>query len=172
MVSSFTALIGRLLIAVSFIVIGSGRLFDPLSASPQIAGGTLEPAVATGMGIAAIVLGIALALGIWLRTVCIALALLAFAAIFLLYRPYTDPVMQLLSLQATGIIGGLLSLLAFGQTRYSYDAMRARRRSELAAKDAELRAREAELQAARNAGTDTLVAPATPVPQRRSFWQR
>ena len=172
MVSSFIALIGRLLIAVSFIVIGSGRLFDPLSASPQIAGGTLDPAVATGMGIAAIVLGIALALGVWLRTVCILLAVLAFGAIVYLYRPYSDPVMQLLALQATGIIGGLLSLFAFGQTRYSYDAMRARRRTELAEKDAQLRARDVELQAARNAGSDVPVAPATAVPERRPFWQR
>ncbi len=172
MFSSFVALVGRLLIALSFIVIGSGRLFDPGSASPQIVDGTLEPAVATGMGIAAIVLGIALALGVLLRTVCILLGLLAFGAIVILYRPYTDPVMQLLALQATGIIGGLLSLFAFGQTRYSYDAMRARRRTELAQKDATIHERDVELQAARNAGSDIPVAPATAAPQRRSFWQR
>lgn len=166
MVSSFIALIGRLLIAVSCIVIGSGRLFDPLSASPQIVDGTLPPAVAASMGIAAIVLGIALALGVWLRTVCILLGALAFAAIVFLYRPYTDPVMQLLALQATGIIGGLLSLFAFGQTRYSYDAMRTRRRTELAEKDATIRARETELRAKQQ--------PAPPVaePAARPFWQR
>ena len=176
MVSSFVALIGRLLIAVSFIAIGSGRLFDPASASPQIVEGALSPQIATGFGVAAIVLGVALALGVWLRAICILLALLALGAILFLYRPLTDPLMQLLALQATGIIGGLLSLFAFGQTRYSYDAMRARRRSELAEKDAEIRTRDAQLQAAQNTGRDAatrdrVVAPVDS-PARRPFWRR
>lgn len=178
MFSSFVALVGRLLIAFSFIVIGSGRLFDPLSASPQIAGEVLSPQVATGMGIAAIVLGIALALGIWMRFICILLAVLAFGAIIYLYRPYSDPVMQLLALQATGTIGGLLSLFAFGQTRFSYDAMRARRRvdiagrdADIAQRDAELKARDAELRAVQNGGT-VPVDPVAGAPDRRPFWRR
>ncbi len=178
MFSSFVALVGRLLIAASFIFIGLGRLFEPTSASPRIAGGALSPDVATGMGIAAIVLGLLLALGIWMRFVCVLLAVLAFGAILYLYRPYTDPVMQLLALQAMGVMGGLLGLFAFGQTRYSYDAMRARRRgemtehqAEIAGRDAELRVREAELREARNAGTVPVTPAVTPA-ERRPFWRR
>lgn len=178
MFSSFVALVGRLLIAASFIFIGLGQLFEPSSASPQIAAGVLSPGVATGMGIAAIVLGLMLALGIMMRFVCILLALLTLGVILYLYRPYTDPVMALLSLQAMGVIGGLLGLFAFGQTRYSLDAMRARargehaeHRAEIAGREAELRVREAELRAARDGGTVPVTPVATPA-ERRPFWRR
>lgn len=117
-------------------------------------------------------LGIALALGVWLCSVCILLGALAFGAIVFLYLPFTDPEMQLLSLLATGIIGGLLSLFAFGRTHCSYDAMCAHRRAELAERDAQLRAKEVELRTAqtRQGVTGSLATP--PTAPRQSFRQR
>ena len=69
------------------------------------------------------------------------------------------------------IAGGLLCLFGYGHTRWSYDALRARRRDELAAHRTQQHATDAELRAARAEGRAE--ATGTPdVVDKRPFWRR
>ena len=122
-----------------------------------------------------------------MRLVSLLLVVLTAAAVLLIYRPYTDPLMGQMALLHLALIGGLLGLFAFGQIHWSYDALRIRHRTERAQheretmqRDAEaasreraLREREAQLQTQANAGIAP-VAPAhdAPVQPARPFWRR
>src|SRR3546814_3182745 len=57
-----------------------------------------------------------------------------------------------MAMKNLAIAGGLLCLFGYGDTRWSYDALRQRRRDELGRHDAERRAGEAERRAARAEG--------------------
>jgi putative oxidoreductase len=62
-------------------------------------------------------------------------------------------------LKNIAIAGGLLCLTALDTVRWSYDAMRERRRAEIATREAELRAHDAELRAARAEGVTEATRP-------------
>src|SRR3546814_16775937 len=46
------------------------------------------------------------------------------------HREFTDPIQATMAMKNLAIAGGLLCLFGYGNTRWSYDALRQRRRSE------------------------------------------
>ena len=65
--SKIVATIGRILIAVIFIVSGIGKLTDPAGTAQMLASASLAPSLAIPVGLFELIAGIALALLPWLR---------------------------------------------------------------------------------------------------------
>ena len=167
------AFVGRLLIALLFIVSGAGKLMDISGTDAMIRAVGLPGGLALPIGVFEIVAGLALVFGAATRLFALLLAAFCLATGFFFHNNFVDPVQGAMLLKNVAIAGGLLCLTALDTVRWSYDAMRERRRHELASREAELRAHDAEVRAARAEGTAnathlaadgrTVVAPDTTV---------
>ena len=149
---AIAAFLGRLMLALLFVLSGINKIMDPSSTAQMLAAKSLPASLAMPTGIFEVVAGLFLALGIMTRLASILLAGFTLLTVFFFHNQFGDPMQASQALKNVAIAGGLLLVFAYGQMRWSYDHMRATRRGEVAAHDAEARAREAELRAARAEG--------------------
>jgi putative oxidoreductase len=166
MIAATIAFVGRLFIALLFVVEGANKLLQSGEARTEFAAASVSPELAVPIGIAQLVLGLMLALGAWTRVVALVLAILMVGETLFFYSAFTDAAVSAIALRNIAIIGGLLSLFAYGQARWGYDALRERRRAELAERDTQLRhseAQRAEAEAERNRAVRDLAHPERPV---------
>ncbi len=169
--SSIAAVIGRILLAIIFIVSGATKLMSVAATEAMITGVGMPSGLAIPTGAFELIAGILLALGLMTRIASILLAGFTLVAALLFHNRVTDPIQSAMMLKDIAIAGGLLLVFAHSQMWYGWDRVRRERRHELAAHDADLRARDAELRAARAEG----VAQGTPLvadevaPRRRWF---
>lgn len=138
--STIVAVIGRLLLAVMFIVSGLQKIADPGPTAEMLASTNLPASLALPTGVFEFVAGLLLAIGLMTRLVSIVLAAFVALTIFFFHNEFADPLQGTLALKNIAIIGGLLMTFAYGQVRGTFDHMRERRRTH----DAELRAARAE----------------------------
>ena len=138
--STIAAVIGRLLLAAMFIVSGLQKLADPGPTAQMLSATNLPASLALPTGVFEVVAGLLLAIGLMTRLVAIVLFVFVGLTIFFFHNQFTDPLQGTLALKNLAIIGGLLSVFAYGQVRGSYDYMRAQRK----AHNAEVRAAHAE----------------------------
>ena len=150
--SAIAAFLGRLMLALLFVLSGIPKIMDPSSTAQMLASKSLPPALAMPTGIFEVVAGLLLALGIMTRLVSFLLAGFTLLTVFFFHNQFGDPMQAAQALKNIAIAGGLLVVFAYGHMRWSYDHMRAARRGEVATRDAEVRAHEAELRAARAEG--------------------
>lgn len=169
--SMIAVFIGRLFIAVIFIVSGINKLIHVSDTSAMISGAGLPGALAIPTGLFELIAGICIALGIAVRLWSILLAGFVLATILFFHREFTDPMQAMAAMKNLAIAGGLLSLFGYGNTRWSYDALRQRRRDEMATHKAQQQAAEAELRAARAEGRAEVTGQ-TVVIEKRPFWRR
>ena len=169
--SMIAVFIGRLFIAVIFIVSGINKLIHVNDTTAAISAAGLPGALAIPVGLFELIAGVCIALGIAVRLWSILLAGFVLATIVFFHREFTDPVQAMAAMKNLAIAGGLLSLFGYGHTRWSYDALRQRRRDELATHKAQQHASEAELRAARAEGRADVVGE-TVVVEKRPFWRR
>lgn len=150
--SAIAAFIGRILLALLFLYSGSMKLIDSAGAEGMLSQVGLPTQLALPTGIFEIVAALCLMLGLMTRLVAILLA--GYVALTILFFTHDFGTFQgmIAALTHLALIGGLLVVFAYGQMRWSYDHMRARRKGEVAAAKAEERAHEAELRAARAEG--------------------
>lgn len=168
--SMLAVFVGRLFIAVIFIVSGINKLIHVSDTSAMISAAGLPGGLAIPTGLFELIAGICIAFGIAVRTVSILLTGFVLATVLFFHREFTDPVQAMTAMKNLAIAGGLLCLFGYGHTRWSYDALRQRRRDELAAHNVQQRATEAELRAARAEGRAEAVG--APAVKKRPFWQR
>jgi putative oxidoreductase len=138
--SAIAAFIGRLLLAVIFIVSGLGKIMDPAPAAQMMGAVGLPSNIALGVGIFELVAGLLLAIGLMTRLVSIVLFVYVALTILFFHSALTDPAQQVNALKNLAIMGGMLMVFAYGQMRWSYDHWRARDKVH----DAELKAARAE----------------------------
>ena len=138
--SMIAALIGRILLAVIFIVSGIGKVMDPAPAAAMLSGVGLQASWALPVGIFEIAAGLLLAIGLMTRLVALALFVYVGLTILFFHNAWTDPAQQVNALKNLAIMGGMLMVFAYGQMRWSYDHWRARDK----VRDADLRAAHAE----------------------------
>jgi putative oxidoreductase len=150
--TSLLAFIGRLLIAILFIVSGANKLMDISGTDAMIRAVGLPGGLALVTGLFEVIAGLALILGVATRFVALVLAFFCLATAFFFHNNFMDPMQAANLLKNLAIAGGLLCLTALDSVRWSYDAMRARRRAELDSVEAEHRAHDAEVRAARAEG--------------------
>lgn len=138
--SWIAAVIGRLLLAVMFIVSGLQKIMDPGPTGQMLAATNLPANLALPTGLFEAIAGVLLAIGLMTRLVSIVLAVFVGLTIFFFHNEFADPLQGTLALKNLAILGGLLMTFAYGQMRGSYDYLREKRRTH----DAEVRAAHAE----------------------------
>ncbi|MDB5726321.1 MAG: hypothetical protein JWQ16_3075 [Novosphingobium sp.] len=168
--SSIAAVIGRILLAIIFIVSGATKLMTVAATEAMITGVGMPGGLAIPTGLFELIAGICLVLGLMTRIASILLAGFTLLAALLFHNRLNDPIQSAMMLKDVAIAGGLLLVFAHSQMWYGWDRVRRERRHEIEAHDAESRAREAELRAARAEG----VVEGTPhtvevAPRRRWF---
>ncbi len=170
--SMIAVFFGRLFIAVIFIVSGINKLIHVNDTNAMISAAGLPGGLAIPTGLFELVAGACLALGIATRLWSILLAAFVLLTILFFHREFTDPVQAMAAMKNLAIAGGLLCLFGYGNTRWSYDALRQRRRDELATQRAQQHATDAELRAARAEGRAEAAGAPVVVEKRRPFWRR
>ena len=139
--STIAAVIGRIMLAVIFILSGIGKITDPAGTAQFIESETTLPgSVALPTGVFELVLGLMLAIGLMTRIASVLLAGFCLLAAFFFHNAFGDITQLTAALKNLAIAGGLLVVFAYGQMRGSFDHMRERNR----ARKAELRAAHAE----------------------------
>lgn len=139
--STIAAIIGRIMLAVIFIVSGIGKIIDPAATAGYIESTTTLPgSLALPTGGFELVLGLMLAIGLMTRVASILLAGFCLLTIFFFHNAFGDTTQLTAALKNLALAGGLLVVFAYGQMRGSFDHMRERNR----ARKAELRAAHAE----------------------------
>lgn len=163
--SSIAAVIGRILLAVIFIVSGVTKLITVAATEAMIVGVGLPGGLAVPTGLFELVAGICLALGLMTRIASLLLAAFTLLAAILFHNRLTDPIQSAMFLKNLAIAGGLLLTFAHSQVWYGRDRLRRTYRDEHAAHDAEIRAARAEGVAT----AQTQVDGVGTVPRRRWF---
>ena len=123
--------IGRVLLALIFIVSGFGKLAGLEGTASYIAskGLPLPTLLALGAGVLEVVGGIALAVGFQARWAALALGLFTLAASLLFHKfwavaPDQAYVQQLMFMKNLSIVGGMLVVFSLGAGPVSFDARR------------------------------------------------
>lgn len=142
--TALLAFIGRLLIALLFIISGVNKLMDPASTQAMLSGVGLPASLAIPTGLFELVAGLALVFGFLTRFFAALLAAFCLASAFFFHNNFVDPVQAAHLLKNVAVAGGLLCLCAVNTMRWSYDAMREQRRVERAEREAVVRAAHAE----------------------------
>jgi putative oxidoreductase len=150
--SAIAAFMGRLLLALLFVLAGIPKIIDPSGAATMLQSANLPGGLAQPVGVFEVVAGLLLALGFMTRLVSILLFGFTLLTVFFFHNQFGDPMQAAQALKNVAIAGGLLMVFAYGHMYWGYDRMRAQRKGERAAADAEARAHEAELKAARAEG--------------------
>ena len=130
MLSGLFALIGRIMLALLFIVSGTMKLTDIPGTASFMASVNLPTNLALPTAIFEIVGGLMILFGVFTRLTAVAFAAFCLLTALLFHRETADPVQAAAALKNIAIAGGFLCLFAFDQKSYSFDAYRARRQRE------------------------------------------
>ncbi|MES2782762.1 MAG: DoxX family protein [Pseudomonadota bacterium] len=130
MLSGLFALIGRIMLALLFIVSGVMKLTDIPATASYMASVNLPTNLALPVAWFEIIGGAMIIFGIFTRLTAIAFAAFCLLTALLFHRETADPVQAAAALKNIAIAGGFLCLFAFDQKSYSFDAYRARRQRE------------------------------------------
>ena len=114
--------IGRLMLALIFILAGIGKIADPAGnmsfmQSAGVPGLLLWPTIALE-----VLGGLAIAVGFKTRYAAFALAVFSVAAAFIFHRNFGDQMQMIMFLKNIAMAGGLLLLATSGVTAYSLDS--------------------------------------------------
>ncbi len=163
--SSIAAVVGRILLALIFIISGATKLMTVGATEAMIASVGLPGGLAIVVGLFELVAGLCLAAGLMTRIASLLLFLFTLLAAILFHNRLADPIQSAMFLKDVAIAGGLLLVFAHSQIWYGWDRVRRERRDEIAAHDAELRAARAE------GAADAAAQPVTveAAPRRRWF---
>lgn len=120
---------GRLLLALLFVLSGPGKVMNAdATASYMATGGIPEIAVlAMLVGLFEIVAGLALVIGFKTRAAALSLAVFTFGASIVFHAYWAAPaeqqfIQQLLFMKNMAVVGGLMTLVAFGASGWSLDS--------------------------------------------------
>lgn len=141
MFSGLFAFIGRIMLALIFIIGGVMKLADPASTGEYMATVGLPANLAIPAGLFELVGGVCIALGIFTRIWSLLLAGFCLLTALLFHRETADPIQAAMAFKNIAIAGGFLCLFAHSQAAWSLDSLRQRRRDELIARKAVDRAR-------------------------------
>lgn len=119
--NQYSHLVGRILIALIFLVAGAGKLVDPAGAAGYMESAGV-PTILLWPTIALELLGgIAIVIGSQTRVVAYLLALFCVATAVLFHTDFSNPMQQILFLKNLAITGGFLLLASSGATAISID---------------------------------------------------
>jgi putative oxidoreductase len=127
--SSVPVLIGRVLLALMFVIAGFGKLFGGLEGTAGYiasVGLPMPMVLALGAGVLELVAGLLLVVGWKARWAALALALFTLVATFIFHAYWSLPadqqmMQQLMFMKNLSVVGGLLCVFAFGAGALSLD---------------------------------------------------
>ncbi len=122
--TAFVQPLGRIMLALIFILAGIGKIQDPAGSmgymqSVGLPGALLWPTIALE-----VLGGLAVAVGFKTRYAAIALAIFSVATAVIFHRNFVDQMQMILFLKNIAMAGGLLLLAVGGRTAYSMDNRR------------------------------------------------
>jgi putative oxidoreductase len=132
MFSGLFAFIGRIMLALIFIMGGAMKLAEPTSTGQYMATVGLPANLAIPAGIFELVGGVCIALGIFTRIWALLLAGFCVLTALLFHRETADPLQAAMAFKNIAIAGGFLCLFAYQGKAWSLDHYRERRRVEAA----------------------------------------
>jgi len=124
--SMIAAVIGRILLAMIFVISGLQKVVDPAPAAAMLEGVGLPTNFALPTGIFELVAGLLLAIGLMTRLAAFLLFVFVGLTTFFFHNPFGDPLQATMALKNVAIMGGMLMVVAYGQMRWSYDHWRGR----------------------------------------------
>jgi putative oxidoreductase len=130
--SSWPMLIGRVLLALMFVLAGFGKLFGGLEGTAGYiasVGLPMPTVLAAGAGVLELGAGLLLIIGWQARWAALALALFTLVASFIFHAYWSLPadqqmMQQLMFMKNLSVVGGLLCVFAFGAGALSLDGRR------------------------------------------------
>lgn len=138
MISGLFAFIGRVLLALIFIISGAMKLTDISGTGTYMASVGLPSGLALPAALFEIVGGLMIVFGIFTRLTAMVFAAFCLLTALLFHRETADPIQAAMAFKNVAIAGGFLCLFAYDQKSWSFDAYRARRRREAEARAASL----------------------------------
>ncbi len=150
--SAFVAAIGRILIALLFIVSGANKLMAPGVAAAGFAQMGMSQSLVVPVAIFELAAGICLAIGIVTGIAATALAVFTALTIVMVHNQFSDPAQVPVILSHVALVGGLVMVIAHKLSLWQYDRMRLSRERDRARLDSETARHDAELRAARAEG--------------------
>ncbi len=136
MFSGLFAVIGRIMLALIFIVSGAMKLGDISGTGAYMASAGLPSSLALPAALFEFVGGIMIALGIFTRLTAFAFAGFCLLTALLFHRETADAMQATAALKNIAIAGGFLCLVAYDQKSWSFDSYRRRRKQEEVARAA------------------------------------
>jgi putative oxidoreductase len=126
--SDYTALAGRILIAVLFLMSGIGKIAAPAATQDYIAAmGLPLPVIGCFASMTVEVVGsLLLIFGFQTRIVASGMAVFSLATALVFHRNFADQNQMIHFLKDIAITGGLLQVASFGAGKFSLDARRER----------------------------------------------
>ncbi len=130
MLSGLFALIGRIMLALIFIISGAMKLTDLPGTGAYMAGVGLPAELALPAAILEIVGGLMIVFGIFTRLTALVFAAFCLLTALLFHRETADPIQAAMAFKNIAIAGGFLCLFAYDQKSWSFDSYRSRKRRE------------------------------------------
>jgi putative oxidoreductase len=133
MISGLFAFIGRVMLALIFIISGAIKLTDISATASHMAGAGLPTSLALPVALFEIIGGLMIIFGIFTRLTALVFAAFCLLTALLFHRATADPMQAANALKNIAIAGGFLCLFAYVGKSWSVDAMRERRKETLVA---------------------------------------
>ena len=114
-------LLGRVMLALIFILAGMGKIMDPVGTSSYMQAMDVSSTLLWPTILLETLGGIALAVGYKTPLAAISLALFSIAAAVLFHSNFDDKMQIILFMKNIAMAGGLLLLAVGGTTAYSFD---------------------------------------------------
>lgn len=134
MFSGLFAFIGRVLLALIFIISGAVKLADISGTGTYMESVGLPSSLALPAALFEVVGGLMIVFGVFTRLTALVFAAFCLLTALLFHRETADPIQAAMAFKNIAIAGGFLCLFAYDQKSWSFDSYRARRRREAEAR--------------------------------------
>jgi putative oxidoreductase len=134
MLSGLFAFIGRVMLALIFIISGAMKLTDLSGTENYMASAGLPSSLALPAALFELVGGLMIVLGVFTRLTALVFAAFCLLTALLFHRETADAIQAAMAFKNVAIAGGFLCLFAYDQKSWSFDSYRARRRADAEAR--------------------------------------
>jgi putative oxidoreductase len=134
MLSGLFAFVGRVMLALIFVISGAMKLTDIPGTGAYMASVGLPPSLALPAALFEVVGGLMIVFGVFTRLTALVFAVFCLLTALLFHRETADSVQAAMAFKNIAIAGGFLCLFAYDQKSWSFDSYRARRRREAEAR--------------------------------------
>lgn len=134
MLSGLFAFIGRVMLALVFIISGAMKLTDISGTGTYMASVGLPSGLALPAALFELIGGLMIVFGVFTRLTALVFAAFCLLTALLFHRETADPIQAAMAFKNVAIAGGFLCLFAYDQKSWSFDSYRTRRRREAEAR--------------------------------------